>query len=133
MSEKTRKGKHVRAGYILLETLVALTVVSFGLVALFSVFSSTLAGVEHAEKLTVATLLAEEKLAELKVTPPRVIGISEGSFADSFPGFAWRTVIKAIEGEGLCTVKVEIRWQERGREGSIALISLIPERREPAP
>lgn len=132
MSRNRRKGKCVRAGYILLETLVALTVVSCGLVALFSVFSSTLAGVEHAEKLTVATLLAEDKLAELKVAPLRVIGISKGSFADSFPGFAWRTVIKAIEGEGLYTVKVEVHWQERGREGSVALISLIPERREPA-
>ncbi len=123
--------RHACSAYILLETLVALTLISVGLSVLMATFSSSLSAARRASNLTVSTMLAEEKLALLRVAPLEVIGISEGDFGEDFPAFRWRTVIRPVDGGNFYTVKVEVMWGERGGLRSTTLISLLPPPREP--
>ena len=127
-----RKARGSRA-YILIETIVALAVLSAGLAAVFSAFSSSLGAAEHSKDLTVATLLAEEKITQLRLAGPDSLGLSEGGFGEDYAGFTWRTAIKPSQRDSWYSVKVEVQWQERGRSRSISLVSLIPGQQQPRP
>lgn len=125
MSGSVRSEKASARGYILLETLVALTILSIGLAGIFAAFHASLRASGHARNVSIATFLAEEKLAELRALSTHVIGTHKGDFGEDFTRYRWRTVIKPLDEENLYAVTVEVFWMERGQERSIVFPSLL--------
>jgi hypothetical protein len=117
-----------RRGYILLETLLAVAVVSTGLAAVLAGFRVSLAAARRAETVTVATLLAEGKMAELRAIPPEIIGASEGDFGEAQPAYRWRADIRPVPQRNFYAIVLEVWWLEGGQERSVALASLLPVR-----
>ena len=120
----TRRGHH--RGYVLLEALVGLVIVGAGLAVMLVSLSSSLRASGHGRHLTLATFLAEEKLGELRVVPPRVIGVGEGDFGEAFPGYRWRSLIRPVGDGSWYTLELSVRWQEAGRERDATFFSLLP-------
>lgn len=87
-------------GFTLLEVLVALAVLAFGLMAVSDLAGTALSQHGYARDLTVATALARGKMAELEETYEDkgfkdFDETEEGDFADQGqPGFAWRVEVK---------------------------------------
>lgn len=79
------------AGFSLIEVLVSLAVTGIALGAAFFLFGSALRGSLHAERTTMATLVAESKLAEAGIAAPLQPGRTAGRTGD---GYAWVTEVR---------------------------------------
>jgi hypothetical protein len=114
-----------RAAYLLLETLVALTIVSVGFTGVIWAFRASLAAASHSTRMTIASHLAEQKLAEIRVLPSMSIGLRQGDFGPDFQGYTWKAEISPVEKEAFYSALVEVFWQETGQQRSITLASLV--------
>lgn len=83
-------GPEHRAGFTLIEVIVAFTILAVALVALMQAFSGGLRGLAAAETQAIAVAHARAKLEEVGVTLP----LAPGEFADVFEdGYRWRVTV----------------------------------------
>ena len=117
-------------GFTLIEILVAFVIVALALGALLQVFATGLRSSSAAENYTIATLLADSKLAGMGIVEPLEEGDQSGEFDN---GFRWATTVRAYEsGEPTLApgaiqafeVSVTVRWGGAGRERSVSLVTL---------
>ena len=118
------------AGFTLLEVLVAFVICALALGGFLQVFSTSLRGVERAEDTTVATLLAESKLATVGSLVPLGGDTRRGLFEDRF---RWRIDSAPLAPDDDSAVRgplrpyrvtVEVRWGTPSRPRSVVLTSL---------
>lgn len=76
-------------GFTLLEVMIAVAIMAIALTALYGSQSRSLSYATEARFYTVATSLAELKLAELQAGLFEPAGES-GDFGEMFPGYHWR-------------------------------------------
>ena len=82
-------------GFTLLEVMIAVAIMAIALTALYGSQSRSLSYAIEARFYTVATSLAESRLAELQA------GLSEpmqesGDFGEMFPGYHWRIATEVV-------------------------------------
>ena len=111
-SHSRRNAPGVR-GFLLLEVLLAVAIISMGLAAVIHVFSSSLRASETSHRLTLATLLGQEKLAELRQEGFPSPGLVSGEF-ENYPDFSWEIEVNETELTNLADVRLTIYWHERG-------------------
>ena len=75
-----------RAGFTLLEVLVAVAVLGLALVSLLGLHVRDLALLERAQRITDGTLLARALMTEAEVEPFPDIGLTSGDFEERYPG-----------------------------------------------
>ncbi len=117
-----------RAGFTLLEVLIAFAVLSMTLIAAYQLLGTGLRGSERAERATLALLAAESKLAEIGGSAPLRAGRSGGALGG---GYRWRAEVRrhrepaATPGSALPVaayqVSVTVSW---GAAGSVTLDTL---------
>jgi general secretion pathway protein I len=109
-----------RTGFTLLEVLVAMAVLSVALVGLLGLYNRSLLLTAQAQRLTTATLLAQEVLSRTQLEGINAIQPGAGDFADLHPGrypeFRWYRAIQATPLEDLWEVRVGVAWGEREHE-----------------
>src|SRR4030066_74303 len=84
-------------GFTLLEVMIALAILSIVAVAFLRAQASSVRLVDEASQISLATLLAKEKMAELES-----IGFSEpqkhkGTGGKEFPSMRWEQVVSSTE------------------------------------
>ncbi|MDP2167879.1 MAG: type II secretion system protein [Thermodesulfovibrionales bacterium] len=107
-------------GFTLLEIIIALAVVGSLLVTLIYTLNHHLGIAERHESVTVASLLAKNKMAEMEEKPEP----STGTFPEPYSGYGYATLVNASLFAGLSEVSVKVI---RGSE-SIKLTELIRSR-----
>lgn len=124
MSEQAR-------GSVLLEQLLAISVLGILVVSVFSVLTTGSLAAQMAQKLSLASGLAAEKLEEISA---RCEGSAEASRRPfdpkRFPGYQWKAAIAEV-APGLCQTTVTVWWPERGRERSVSLTTLVRRQEDP--
>lgn len=111
MSRRWRR----RAGFTMIEILVALVITALGLTAIAAMFVANAHGTSYARHATEATVLAEDRLELMLVTPSAQLA-SGSDRVDmhgrpvSTGGFA-RTWTVAWEGD-LARIAVQVGWRE---------------------
>ena len=105
----------------MLEAIVALSVLSISLLAIFGAMKASANAAHHSRMQTRAFLLAESKMVEARLTRQSSYGITEGQHGR----FRWEVSIEPTTVEDLCAVTVRIKWMEQGREQAYELISFI--------
>lgn len=110
-----------KAGFTLLEVMIAIAIIAIALTSLFGSQSRSLSLAAEAKFNTVAALLAQEKLAEYEAGITALAG-DEGDFGDDFPGFVWRSEVQnadlgdlgdlGVLDPPLQRVDLTISWQE---------------------
>lgn len=125
-----RSAHGTRAGFTLLEVMVALTVVAFAFVGLLGLHNRNLALVGRDQELTRAVLLGRQIITEMELVEQFPdVGTSNGEFANA-PGFMWEREVTETELPAVHRVLVRVIWDER-IPNACELLYFIRDRREP--
>lgn len=113
-------------GYTLIEALVALTIVSFGLIAVLGLFNKSLMRYDEAQRITQATIIASNKLqSELSMALPHLVPAvpQEAEAVDNY------AIAKSYQGTGVPGIKqitISVSWGDRPEE-TTSLSAFLPE------
>src|SRR5713101_849697 len=109
-----------RKGFTLLEVLVAMAVLAVALVSLLGLYNRSLLLTIRAQRLSTATLLAEEMLTRTQLEGMGAMRATAGDFADLHPGqypeFHWYRTMRPTALAGLWELRVGVSWGEREDE-----------------
>jgi len=104
------------AGFTLLEVLVALTVLAFGIVGLLGLHARNLKMVARDQNFTRATLLARELVSQIQFqvlsSGLESLGDSSGTF-DGYPGYRWERQVVSTGLDEVREVVIRVIYDER--------------------
>ncbi len=86
---------HRESGFVLLEVLIAAVLATITLIVVFHSYTTAFGGSERTERVTVALLAAESKLAEMGVAEALRPGATGGRLED---GYRWRAEVRPYGG-----------------------------------
>jgi len=121
-------------GFVLMEVLVSVAILSVGITVLLQSIISSLDANRLTQEYTRAIFLAESKMWDLEhqyaFKEDMDTGDSYGDFDPPFHDFGWRTEIEAMDEEVEYSLRVKVTWVHRSIEQEYALESLVPMRRK---
>lgn len=127
-----RKGRG-EGGLALLELLVAMAILSIGIVGVLRAFSSGTITCKAAEEYSVAALLAHQAASELERMDDLDTGHYSGSFAGDTSGYSWEADVQQAAGNDLRQVKIVVHWEVGKRRKHLDLETcLLPRRMQQA-
>jgi general secretion pathway protein I len=107
-------------GFTLLEVLVAMAVLAVALVSLLGLYHRSLLLSMRTQRLSTATLLAQEMLTRTQLEGKSALRVTSGDFAELYPGqypeFRWYRTLSPTQLEGLWELHVGVSWGEREDE-----------------
>jgi general secretion pathway protein I len=83
-----------RAGFTLIEVLVAAVLLATAVVGALGAFSASSRALGLAQFNSTVTQLAQGKMAETRVLDDLPLGETEGDFGEEYPGWTWRMNIQ---------------------------------------
>lgn len=106
-------------GFSLIETLVALALLGLVSGAVYSSYSTSMAGAEKSARTAAATRFAQSKLAAVSAGGLVELGERQGSTEG---GFSWRVIVEPLVDQD--SAPVEIQRQFRGASLKAALVTV---------
>ncbi len=97
-TELTRKGSP-ECGFTLMEVMVALSVLAIALTAIYRMHTQTLFMDARGRFDTVATLLMDQKLADIDTIELKDLSGDSGDFGDASPGYAWQIQTEDVSSD----------------------------------
>ncbi|MBE0598740.1 MAG: type II secretion system minor pseudopilin GspI [Desulfuromonadales bacterium] len=123
-----KNGERLQQGFTLLEVMVALAIVSIALVTLLGLSNRSI-GVNHKlQRITQATLLAQQQMTEIEVAAAQIgfqFEESEGVFDDPFEEYRWRIEYEDSPLPSLRLIKVTVAWGDEARNEAVDLTSFV--------
>jgi len=141
-----------KAGFTLLEVMVAVAILSLGLSVVIHSFSTSLQALDTSLNLSKVALLAQKKLSEIELEDFLTEGLTSGEFEGDYSGFSWQVEIHPLRIEEdiwqmieeteesikiltelennpvLYQVTITISWQARGRRRNMRFVTYLPVR-----
>jgi len=107
--------------------MIALALVSIGLIALLGLGNRSIAVGERVQRLTAATLLAQQKMTELELAAAAggPLQAEQGDFPPPFELFRWRTEFSPTPLASVRRVDVIVIWGNERRNEAVALTSFL--------
>ena len=115
----------VNGGFLLLETILAVLILSVGLSVVIRSFGSSLNFLRASDDYTQAMLLLEEKMWDLEAKGSITPGTSRGTFLEDDVKFQWQINASVPNGLDLCETEVTVSWKHRGGERNISLVTYL--------
>ena len=115
-------------GFSLLETMIALAIIGIALVTLLGLGTRSINISGRLQKITQATLLAQEKMTEIELTAQAGnldLQNQEGGFAAPFEIYRWRTDFEETPLAAVRMVTVTVLWGEEGKNELVELTSFV--------
>ena len=124
-------GRGARAGFTLLEVLVASVILATAIVGAMGAFTASSRTLGLAQFNATVTQLAQGKLAEVRTLDELPLGESEGDFGEEYPGFTWQMSVQEITDlpvteqsgealEGLFEIDLTVIGRALGRERQVS-------------
>ncbi len=107
-------------GFLLLEVLVSITIISVGLVYIARSFSSSSRAIETSARFLKSVALAEERLWDIEAKGVIDTGSDKGHF-DRDRSYTWALEAKELGDAPLNTVALWIEWSEPARKQRVTL------------
>jgi general secretion pathway protein I len=107
--------------------MIALALVAIGLIALLGLGNRSMGVGERVQRMTTATLLAQQKMTELELADAagNVLQPEQGNFASPFELFHWRTEYRETPLATVRRVDVIVVWGNERRNEAVALTSFL--------
>lgn len=114
-------------GFTLLEVMIALALVSIGLIALLGLGNRSIAVGERVQRLTAATLLAQQKMTDIELAAASggALQPEQGDFPPPFELFHWRTEYSETPLATVRRIDVIVVWGNERRNEAVALTSFL--------
>lgn len=114
-------------GFTLLEVMIALAIVSIALVTLLGLSNRSIMVQERLQKLTRATLLAQQLMSEQEVIPAgsRSWEPQEDVFAEPFSEFRWRISYQDTVLNQVKQITVTVLWGVAEKNEQVQLTSFV--------
>ena len=135
MTSRAPRGCGGRPGFTLIEVLLALAVLSISLVTLLGLQVASIGLVDHAQRLTRATLIAQSRMAETLGGRDFSLGSDYGSVEDDARDVTWQwettieevrvPVLEEADVKGMLQVTVRVRWADGARRREVVLASYV--------
>jgi general secretion pathway protein I len=116
------------AGFTLLEIMIALAILSLVAVAFLRAQASSVRLVDESIQISMATLLAREKIAELESLRFPEPGKNSGPGGEAFPLFRWEQIVSSTEILNLRKAVVRVLWMEGNQQRSLELTAYFARR-----
>ena len=108
---------HVKAGFTLLEVMVAMAIVAIALTAVLGLQSQSVSLAGEAKFNTTGPLLAQMKMAEIEMKKSEALTSDSGDFGEDFPGYCWDMTVRDFvfpgtenDSSGLKQIDLTISW-----------------------
>jgi general secretion pathway protein I len=115
----------ISTGFTLLEVMIALAILALVGVAFLRVQASSVHMVDESMQISLATLLAKEKMAELESAGFPETGKNSGTGGEDFPLYRWEGTVSSTEILNLRKAVVRVFWMEGARERSLELTAYL--------
>lgn len=115
-------------GFTLLEVMIALAILSIVAVAFLRSQAGSVRLIDEARYISLATLLAKGKMAELESKGFSEPGKSSGEGGEGFEGFRWEKKVSATEVWNVQKVEIKVWWKEGNNERSLELFTYLTKR-----
>ena len=116
------------SGFTLLEVMIALAILALVGVAFLRDQASSVSLVDESAQISMATLLAREKMAELESMGFPELGKNSGMGGETFPQFRWEQIVSSTEIPALRQALVRVLWMEGTRQRSLELIAYFAQK-----
>ena len=112
-------------GFTLLEVLISLAIISIVLITCLRAQNQSIQVYNLSRDMTVATILARQKIGEIEAAGFPELGEDEGDFEEQFPGFTWKKAVSMTPFEEARRVDLSIIWKDGIRERRVDVVSYI--------
>ncbi len=112
-------------GFTLLEVLISLAIIAIVLITCLRAQNQSIRLYHLSRDMTIATILARQKMGEIELAGFPELGEDEGDFEDTFPGFSWQRSVSTTPFEEARRVALSIMWKEGIRERRVDVIAYI--------
>jgi Tfp pilus assembly protein PilV len=110
------------SGFMLLEVLLAATILAVGLFAIIDGLGRCLAAARGIQNYATAETMLANKSFEFRTDEVANTLNQEGNFADEHPGFSWTRTFDQTDTEGLWQQTITVYWYERGKLSSDSVV-----------
>lgn len=128
--DESDRNRGAQSGFTMVEVMVALGILAFGILAVASMQTSSLRGTRTAHCVTEATTAAMDKVEDLMMLPYTDADLSNGAHGPEYDAtntyrIDW-TVTDDVPVESTKAIDVTVQWQERGviRTSSLTYIKM---------
>ncbi len=112
-------------GFTLLEVMISLLIIAVAFVVLLHSRNKTILVGDYSKNITMATLLASQKITEIEHLETVNSGEEEGDFGDRFPNFRWKTEISDTPFNNIKEIRVIVLWGPEDREREVEIIDYL--------
>jgi general secretion pathway protein I len=114
-------------GFTLLEVMIALAIVGIALVVMLGLAQRSVLTNGRLQQMTLATLLAKQKMAEIEHGINRGSDDTQGDFPEPNQAFNWRRVNTPTPIIGIVQVDLSVLWGKEEENDQVTLTSFIKE------
>ncbi len=108
--------------------MIALAILALVGVAFLRTQAGSVRLLDESSQISLATLLAREKMAEMEGTSFPEVGKTSGDGGEAFPGFRWEQVVSSTDLPVLRQGTVRILWKDGGRDRTMELVAYFAQK-----
>jgi general secretion pathway protein I len=116
------------SGFTLLEVMIALAILALVGVAFLRAQASSVHLIDESGQISIATLLAREKMAELESMGFPEMGKTSGTEDQPFPQYRWEQIVSSTDIPALRKALVRILWIEGTNQRTLELVAYFAQK-----
>ena len=117
-----------KRGFTLLEVMIALAILALVGVAFLRAQAGSIRLVDESNQVSLATLLAREKMAELEGMGFPEVAKNSGAGGEAYPALRWEQVVTTTELPAIRKALVRILWKDGTRERTLELVAYFAQK-----
>lgn len=111
-----------KAGFTLLEVMIAMAILAIALVAVFQLQSQSISMSSESRFMTTASLLAQIKMADIEAGASLGNSSQKGDFAPDYPEYGWTTQVTDTQIAKYKRIEVNVYNKVMIRGGAYQLV-----------